>query len=169
MRLLLSSSKAWDPWKQNQVKTTELVICRSAMTSVAHSCPVLQSPSLWQSPWALHTGFPGILAMGVQQSWTTGRRWKVHGRQSQVIDIFIRCWQLVLKEACTHLSCHHCTEKCPFLYAPTSASLKKNVNWSIVDLQYVLVSGDSAKWFSYTQIYPFSYCFPLWLVTGYWI
>ena len=150
MWLLLSSSKAWDPRKQNQVKTTEVVVCRSAdiccpfLSCSAESLQKsLQSPSLWQSPWALHPGFPGVLAMGVQQGWTTGWRWKVQGRQSQIIDIFSRCAPIhpaTLAQRNAH-----------FHYTPTSASLKKKkVNWSIVDLQCCASFWCIAKWFSYT-------------------
>ena len=43
--------------------------------------------------------------------------------------------------------------------------------WSVVDLQHCISFCYTEKWFSYIYkcIYSFSYYFPLWLITGYWI
>ena len=41
--------------------------------------------------------------------------------------------------------------------------------WSIVDLPCCINFCCTAKWFSFTYIHSFSYSFPLWSITGYWI
>ena len=41
--------------------------------------------------------------------------------------------------------------------------------WSIVDLQCCINFYCKAKWFGYTYIHSFSYSFPSWFITGYWI
>ena len=41
--------------------------------------------------------------------------------------------------------------------------------WRIVDLQRCVSFWCTAKWLSYTYIYIFSYSFPWWLITQYWI
>ena len=38
--------------------------------------------------------------------------------------------------------------------------------WSIVDLQCCINFCYTAKWLSYIYLYPFSYSFPLWFITG---
>ena len=75
MQLLLSSSKAWDRWKQKQGKTAELVTCRSAVTSVAHSCPALQSPcrSPCRAPPPGRVPEPGTLVSQASLQWASSK------------------------------------------------------------------------------------------------
>ena len=70
------------------------------------------------------------------------------------------------------LRLHWRGEKSFILIVNEKHSFLKNLfYWSIVDLQYCVNFYCTAKWFSCTYIYTYSflYYFPLWFITGYWI